>query len=351
MDIDRPDSGWRPPPPRSPAAYGYRLELPPQAPAAPPLYRRARRRVRYLIAAVLCAVLAVSLGSAVVVQLRNDRAPQATVKHYFAALARGDAPAALALSATPSRGEYLTSTVLKQQLAIAKFADVVIGGTAVHGTKATTQVSYQLTFSSGTQKIVDAVDLIKQGSNWRLSRAATLINMTGSPSTAARLSFAGRPLPSERVLVFPGALPLATDNPAVQPVGQPLIRFIDDNQLDTLSVMLSAAASKTLSESLANAVTSCLTGASESLYCPVPNATRPIPGSLRGTRQVGPIDVAVSLSESGVIGLTATITVTGSWKTWDFNNQAIAHTGQTKVAVRAQASISDLNTIYWPSTS
>ncbi len=352
MNNDRVGGGWAPPPPHAPVRQLFQAELPAGVPSAPQPARRARRRRRYLLAAAVCAVLAVLLGFGAAARYRDDHAPRTTVKRYFAALARGDAPAALALAASAPRSDYLTSAVLKQQLAVAKFHDVVVGATAVHGNRATTQVSYQLVFSSGTKHVVDAVELVKQGSSWRLSRVATSINLSGGDGTLNRLSFAGRPMPSGHLVLFPGALPVATGNPAVQPDGQPMIRYIDDNRDTSLSVSVSAEAKKTLAASLHKALDGCLGGTSKDLNCPLPDQSRPIPGSLRGTENVGHSDVptiALSSTADGRVDLTVNVAVSGSWKVWDFNNQAVSRSGETEVRVQAAASISDLNAIYWVS--
>ncbi|MEO6700367.1 MAG: hypothetical protein ABI140_19130, partial [Jatrophihabitantaceae bacterium] len=165
-----------------------------------------------------------------------------------------------------------------------------------------------------------------------------------------RLTFAGRPLPSSEVLLFPGALPLATDVRAVQPVDRPAIRLIDDGQRTSLNVALSGAAKQALGQALNKALASCLSGASKDPNCPQPDETRPIPGSLRASlNRARPDSPSFDLAESadGTIELTDSVSVTGTWAQWDFNNQAIKHSGAVTVKVQAEASVSDLNSIYW----
>ncbi|MDQ2836600.1 MAG: hypothetical protein M3Y42_01375 [Actinomycetota bacterium] len=347
MDTDQ-GGYWLPPQPGFSAAQAP--VLPPGAPTPPRLPAGRTRRGKLLAAAVLCTLVAALLSSVAVGQFRSDHAPRAVVKRYFAALASGDAPAALALAVNAPQGDYLTDLVLHQQLTIAKFSNVNVRGTVVHGSSATTQVSYQLRFSSGVQQINDAVDLVKQGSSWRLSRAATSIDLTTGGTGSHRLTFAGRPVPNGRLLVFPGALPVATDNPAVRPAGQPMIRLIDDGQATDLSALLTADAERSLDQALSKALTSCLTGSSKDPNCPVADDSRSIPGSLRGTAKLGlsgAPGVSLSGTDDGRVDLTGTVYVKGAWKIWDFNNQVVNKNGVTDVQVQAVASIKDLNTVYW----
>jgi hypothetical protein len=198
--------------------------------------------------------------------------------------------------------------------------------------------------------VVDAVDLVRAGSSWRLVRAGTDLRLSAPGAGASRLTFAGRPLPTGLVRVFPGALPVGADNQAVQPAGEPVIRLIDENQETTLAATLSPAARQALGRTLATALRACLTGASHDARCPVPTSTRPIPGSLRASELPAGSDLpSMSLSAvaDGLVVLTEQVSVHGSWRTWDFNNQAVSHTGQATLDLQAKASIADLSTIYW----
>jgi hypothetical protein len=350
MEIERPDAQWAPPPPRRSAPAGGELALPSDAPNPPALPARPRRRGLLLAGSLACTALALVLGSMAAGQYRTDRAPGAVVGRYFAALAAGDAPAALALATTVPPSPYLTSTVLRQQLSIAQLTDVLVRDTVVRGRTATTQVSYRLAFPSASTQVVDAVDLVRSGSSWRLTRAATDIDLSAISAGTNRLTFAGRPLPTGRVQVFPGALPVATDNPAVQPAGRPMIRLIDENQDTQLNAVLSSDARRALGQALTSALDACLTGSSRDPHCPLPSATRPVPGSLRGTvnpARSDPPNIALSTAADGMIELTDRVSVQGSWRTWDFNNQAVLRSGQTDLDVQAKASIADLATIYW----
>ncbi|HET6209080.1 MAG TPA: hypothetical protein VFD94_01780, partial [Jatrophihabitans sp.] len=171
MQPHHPDAHWAPPPPRRPPPAIGQLGLPPDAHWTPPAVPgRPRRRGLLVLGLLACTALAVVFGSAATSQYRADRAPGAVVERYFAALAAGDAPGALALSDHPEPAPYLTSTVLRQQLSLARIADVVVHGTARHGRTATVQVSYRLDFAAASSRVVDAVDLVRAGSSWRLVR-------------------------------------------------------------------------------------------------------------------------------------------------------------------------------------
>jgi hypothetical protein len=174
--------------------------------------------------------------------------------------------------------------------------------------------------------------------------------MAAQSGSANRLTFAGRPLPVEEVRVFPGALPLGTDSPAVRPNGQQLTRLIDDGQHRDLSVSISDEAKATLRQSLNRALARCLTGASKDPNCPQPAGTRPIPGSLRGSENTAgsdPPSFDLTSAADGRIEVTDNVSVTGSWRMWDFNNQSIKRSGQADVRVQALASVADLSTIFW----
>jgi hypothetical protein len=102
--------------------------------------------------AVLLSAAAVLGGSAYAICAhRADPGPQDAVTGYFAALTRGDAPAALAFGAVP-RGphEFLTSAVLAEQQRIAPMRDVRISGVSRTGSRAAVRFSYRLGFATGT---------------------------------------------------------------------------------------------------------------------------------------------------------------------------------------------------------
>lgn len=349
MQPHDPDARWAPPPPSSPPALGQ-FGMSVVAPAPPVVAHRPRRRWRLLIAALVCATLAAGFGTAAVSQFRTDQAPAAVVGRYFAALAAGDAPTALALAQPAAPAEYLTATVLRQQLAIAPIADFVVRSTLQDARNAEVQVSYRLDFGETSSRVLDAVDLVRSGRSWRLVRAGVELRLSAPGAGANRLTFAGRTIPSGTITVFPGALPVGSDNQAVQPSGQPLIRLVDQGQDTTLAATLSLSAQQALNRSLDAALRACLTGTSDDPRCPQPADPRPIPGSLRATElpdNANPPSMLLSIRTEGLVVLTGHVSVRGSWRTWDFNNQPVSHSGLTSVDLHARASIADLSAVYW----
>lgn len=350
MQPHDPDAHWAPPRPSSPTPALGQFGFPSVAPVPPAVVGRPRRRWRFLLAALICAALAAGFGTAATSRYRADQAPGAVVGRYFAALAAGDAATALALAEPAAPAPYLTATVLRQQLAIAPIADLVVRSTRQAGRDAEVQVSYRLDFGQTSSRVLDAVDLVRSGASWRLVRAGVDLRLSAPGVGANRLTFAGRMLPTRQIRVFPGALPVGTDNQAVQASGQPLIRLVDEGQDSTLAATLSAAAQQSLARSLDSAFRACLAGSSHDPRCPQPDGPRPIPGSLRATElpdNANPPSMVLSIQTDGLVVLTRHVSVRGSWRTWDFNNQPVPHDGLTSVDLHARASIADLNTIYW----
>ncbi|MGI8667219.1 MAG: hypothetical protein ACR2N4_14535 [Jatrophihabitans sp.] len=353
MSTERPEVGWTPPAPGRPAVPAP-VALPDWAPVPPPTTGRRRGSGRLLAAALLCAALAVACGVVAVQRFRSDHSPQVVVARYFAALARGDAPAALALAADAPRGDYLTSDVLRQQLAVASIGELSIHSVQLAGATASVSVSYQLRFSAVTKQIDDVVNLARPGSSWRLSRVASSVSLSSASAGANRLSFAGRPLPSGQVLLFPGAMPVTSDTAAVQPDGQPSLRLADDGQVSALTTSITDPAKKALNRALTSALAGCLAGSSKDPFCPVPDDGRAVPGSLRGTEvDAGSAVTSTVLSSSaaGRIELIARVSVRGSWKVWDFNNQVVSKSGDAEVTLHALASVGDLGAVYWMAPS
>lgn len=327
------------------------LPLPAAAPVPPSPPARPKPRRSLFLVAVGCLLAALVCGLLTAAQYRADRSPQAAVRHYFAALAAGDAAAALGYAEAPPRGGYLTDSVLHQQLALAQLTDLTVQRTTLTGGRGTVSVRYRLRFAGGgDQQVTDSVPVIRHGSSWRLGRVAVTTEVTVTSPGADRLALAGDRLPSKPVLVFPGALPLSTDYPAVSLGGRPSVRLSPDQQSAEVTVLLTDAAQHTLQRSLSTALASCLTGRSRQLGCPQAGDSRPVPGSLRGTALPLRQPLEMYLGVGGAIHLNGTVTVRGSWQDWDFNNQPVRHTGDTDVEVGATASVADLNTVYWGSS-
>lgn len=286
------------------------------------------------------------------------------MRAYFDALAAGDAPAALALADAPPHGPYLTSVVLRQQLRTAPLVDLALVGTTTLGATATVEVRYQLLFGTGARSISDTARLVRRGSSWRMSRVASTVQVSAGAPLAGRVRLAGRKLPAAGVTLFPGALPLAADAPALRvlastsPGGaddQPAIRLADGQLSARARVDLSSQLREQAERATQALLAACLAPASKDPLCPLPDSARPVPGTLHGSAPaLATVNPRIGLEEAaaGVISVRAQLPVQGSWQVWDFENQVIRRTGPVTVAVDARVFVDRPTQAYWnpPST-
>lgn len=276
------------------------------------------------------------------------RGPGSVVRGYFQALADGNAPAALAFADVAPKGQFLTSVVLRQQLQAASLSDLSIVRTTRLGSTATVDVRYQLRFSSGTQAVTDSAQLIRRGSSWRLIKVAGTVSLAIQTAGADRLSFAGRPLPTAAVTLFPGALPLAVDSAALQVLGQPMLRLADARTVARTAISLSPQLRGQVQRAVGKLLTDCLAATSNDPLCPVPDSGRPIPGSVHGqpAQPLASTDLRIELTE-GLIKVRAEVPVRASWKVWDFENQPVQRRGSTILNLRAQLALDQPTKAFW----
>jgi hypothetical protein len=348
-------SGWGPgvpvPPPPGAARRLPPLQLPTGAPPAPPVAARRRGRRGWLVAGVACLVLAVLSGALTAAAYSDARGPRNLVRQYFAALAAGYASRALAFAAVPPKGPYLTASVLRQQLQTARLTDIRVGSVQVAGDTGRVQVGYRLRFpGTAPREIQDTVNLVRHAGTWRLDEVATSTTVEIGSSGSDRVTFAGGAVPTAAVLVFPGALPLRLDSPALRFDGGPSVRLADSGPTD-VSISLTDTARARLDRSVGAALNACLTGRSADPNCPTAPDDRPIPDTLRGTGAVtgNALSEYLSGAGGGLIQVSGTVAVHGSWKDWDFNNQVVPKSGVAEVDVLATASLADLDSVYWSS--
>jgi hypothetical protein len=350
---------WAPPPIALPPAVAPQGAPPPAIPpphwSPPPIQPvRLRRRRGLLAAGALAAVGAVVTAGLAWSQWADSHSPATVVNAFYRAIADGDAPTALAFAETPPSGEYLTSTVLQQQLRLAKLTDVSIGSTAKTSSTATVEVQYRLGFADKPQEVTDQIQLTKHGSSWRLTRVSATVTLAQVREGADRVTLAGRPLPSARVELLPGAIPVATDTPAVQITGHPEVQLHTASDIVQINVDVAADRKKQVAVALDAAVSKCLDAASTDVRCPLPpDVPRPVPGSLHGTasKKLADGGAVVSLSPDGkgLLTVAADLPVDATWKVWDFNNLAVPDHGSITLHLEATAAIDDPNTIYWTS--
>lgn len=352
MDPNPGRENWRPPPPDWQSPRPDRQPSPPwpqpvsaaeQGTSEPSQnhHRSRPHRARWLLlAALLSAGLAVLLGISAANRYSAARGPAAVVRGYFSALADGNAPAALAYADTAPRGGFLTSVVLRQQLQAASLSDISVTRTTRSGSSATVDLRYLLRFESGgTRSVTDSAALVQRGSSWRLASVASTVTLT-VPTGAELLRFAGRPVPTTAVSLFPGALPLAAGSPALQVLGQPMVRLADVRKAATAQVSLIPQVREQVEGAVTKLLTDCLAATSNDPSCPVPDSGRPIPGSVHGqaTQTLADTNPRIELDQ-GVIRVRSEVAVRASWKVWDFENQPVQQRGSTVLNIRARLAL------------
>jgi hypothetical protein len=303
-----------------------------------------------VFAALLSGVLAVVLGLSAAHRYTARSDPESVANAFFHALADGDAPGALAFAVDPPRGEFLTSVVLRQQLQAAQLADISVLHSTRLGSVATVEVRYRLLFGSGARVVADRAQLVRRGPSWWLSRVATEVIISAGSAGAPRLSLAGRRLPAAAVTLFPGALPLAVDNPGLQVLDQPAVRLADTRIVANAQASITPGLREQVEQAVQRLLAGCLASASNDPRCPLPDSTRPIPGSLHGSAPLIAAlkpRIALEQANSGVIRVRATVPVQGSWKAWDFENQAVQRHGTVTVVLSARVALDRPTQAFW----
>lgn len=349
------------PPPAWPVRQQHQVPLAAHAPTPPAARGRHRRRpARWLLAALVAAVLAAGLGEAAAHRYAARSGPESVARQYFQALAGGDAPVALAFAAAPPHGQFLTSVVLRQQLRVARLADISVLRSSRSGATATVEVRYRLLFGSGARLVADTVNLVRRGSSWRMSRVAGTASVSAGSPVAGRVRLAGRALPATAVPLFPGALPLAADPQALQVLAQtpagvdrPMIRLADTHLVVHARVSLSPALRQQAERAAQALLAGCLAPASKDPLCPVAGSARPVPGSLHGSAPaLATVHPRIELEPaSGVIRVRARVPVRGSWQAWDFENQVVRQRGPVTVVLDARILLDRPGHAFWNPSS
>jgi hypothetical protein len=320
--------------------------------------------VRFVVAAFVCLLLALVTGGFAARQYATGHGARAVVLRYFAAVSRGDAPAALAFAdKLPTDSAYLTSDVLRQQLGVAKLTDVEVSSVSTSGASPHVGVRYRLNFARGAETIRDSVAVVRRGTTWRLASVASSADIVMSGPGAERMLFAGRPLPSARITVFPGALPLSTDTPALTVSDLPSIPLsagYTDGAASSaaapyvvsVSVDISSQAEKQVSDGISHALAACLAATSSDPACPLPPAFgRPVPGSLHGELSQplasSETDVGLAPSGRGILNVSAGVEVKGSWLAWNFENQAVPQHGTIVLRLSLRSTVDNPGRTVW----
>lgn len=296
------------------------------------------QRAAYWLAVLIAAGVTVAGCVTAYDGYRGQSDPGAVVRAYFAALARDDAPAALALG-DPAPGSlvYLTNEVLRQQLRIAAISDVRTGAAVGAGDQRTVHYSTVLRFASGPQTIAGEVGVRRDGDSWRLVRTAASVQLDPVGATS-RFTIAGTEIPDERIVLFPGAVPVVPDTPNLRARSSGVVVFGGPGVV-SIGVEASASGRQAVLTAMRQLLTKCFpTGRPSGAGCPLPAGPRVVPTSARGTLHLddlGKLTCTVSSSASGAIEVSGTVHITGSYQRLDDNN--IAHTVHSTFGVDVRA--------------
>ena len=303
-------------------------------------WRTRRHRALYWSGVALAVIALVAGGIVAYVSYAETGGPAGAVRGYFAALERGDAPAALAYGdIPPGPRDYLTRAVRREQQRIAPMSDVHVTATSRSGRTATVSVTYRLQFAAGTAQFGDQVSVRERGASWHLVAVAASTRL-GLGQAEDRARILGTPVPSDPALFFPGALPITFDTPYLQ-----LAPGTSSVQLQApvdspLTVEVSAQGRAAMLTALRTAFTPCVTGTpAADPRCPLPSA-RGVPGSLRGTI-VGSFapdaKVTVDAGSTGRIDVSGHVQVRGSYSELDFDDLPVHRSGTVSVPIAATA--------------
>jgi hypothetical protein len=297
---------------------------------------------------VLLGVAALA-GGAVIAALgiAATPGPDTIVRGYFQALADGDAHVALAYGTVP-RGPHLllTDDVLRDQQRIAPIRDVSVTSSRVRGERATVEVKYVLRFPHTDVPVSDRIQLHKTSGDWRLNRVAVATDLALAGG-GQRLSVIGAQVPTGRMLLFPGALPIRTDTPYLQ-----LDPFRDNITFDALSsTLVEVEVSDVGRDEMLSAVRArlraCLAGRAAP-SCPLPTE-RFVPGSVHGSLTGDLRATIVSLGNDpvGTIRFSGSAEVHGSWTRLNFRNRRVHGHGTVQVQLHAIAYATQPLDMHW----
>ena len=310
------------------------------------------RRTMFWVAACAAGVLTLAGVVVAVAGYFTSAGPGQVVRDYFAALSRGDARAALGYGTLPDGPrELLTGPVLRAQQQVGRIGPVsVIAIDQGHDT-ASVSVHYAITFAPDTNPNVvdDQVRMIKHGRSWRLTETAVPVDLT-LKTAQHRASVAGAVIPTGRPLVFPGAVPIAFDAPALK-IAEPgrIVRFVDTKR-HALEVTVSPDAQQMVSGAVSVALRKCLDSKDPDPLCPMPTSGRAVPGTVRGdvNSKILNLRVTVASDTDGRIDVSGGVHVTGSYTELTFDNQqASKPLNGSVLVIRAHASARTPTEIVW----
>lgn len=302
---------------------------------------------------MLCVVALVLGLTRAVTAYTATSSPTDAVGGYFAALQRGDAPAALALGVVPVGTHLLlTSHALQEQQKLAPFGHVRVGPVQRTGAAATVRVRYTVAAGGRVYAQDTSVAVHDTSDGWRLDAVAVPVTISLTQSVQ-RMTLLGGSVPSTSLLAFPGVVPLLSDTAylAFDPAST-LVGFGNDPTV-TPRVVVTPAGRAAAIIAVTGAVRRCLSGAAGSAadLCPLPTE-RFVPGSVRGRLSGALRDVQVTLqpTELGEVSISAQAPVTASYQELDFRDHTSAGHGPLTLQVHAIAIAVAPMTIVWTLT-
>ena len=326
----------------------------PEAGAAPARHRSlpARRRGLYWVGVLVSLAALVGGGLIVFTAWSNESAPETAAVSYFRALERGDAPAALGLGDVPDGvHSYLTSDVLQHSLKVAKIDNVHVLSVDRSGGKARVTIQYQLISAATSTAVTDAVDTVKRGRSWRLTKTAVPVQVRVDAGRS-RMSIGGTAIPNQKVLFFPGALPISLDTPNLEL--DPVVVHLNGGAPPPLTPKVSAAGKQAVARAVAVAVSQCLKGRAD-MTCPTADdPITVIPGSVRGTVDAAHLADRLTIlladgadGANGQLAVTGGVDVNGSFQELDFDNQPVRKTGTVQLGIAATCYVNNPAKIVW----
>jgi hypothetical protein len=138
----------------------------------------------------------------------TSASPASTVLAYLAALGRGNARAALAVSASPPSTMFLTDAIVGQQQQLARINNVQVRTIDSAGSTATVAASY--TF--GVQHVSKNIFLTSSHGAWRVDPAVITYNLP-ELATTPRPTLFGQPVTGTTIYLFPGPTQFGSANP------------------------------------------------------------------------------------------------------------------------------------------
>jgi hypothetical protein len=319
--------------------------------SAPP----RRRRLFWAAVAVAIAFLVGGGVLAIVGLLKRDD-PAATVRGYFGALQRGNAPEALGYGDLP-RGDHqlLTSDVLREQHRLGAITHLAVLAINQSGPQAKVTVQYALTPSdpaatlpNAPVTVADSVDLVRRDGRWRLTDVAVPVELQ-LPAAKHRAMILRAPVPTGSVLVFPGALPITFDTEKLAlDQATSAVRFSAAGP-HNVAVSVTSQGKDAINKAVTAALNRCLAATATDPTCPMPSDDRAVPGTLHGSIKGSlPMpSVQIIANPDGRVEITGTATVNGSYNRLNFDNMPQTRTGSTQVKLAAFCYLTSPTSIVW----